>query len=71
MSNLKGKENGSCNVTDCQKPSTVKWYSHGNYAWFCESCRNDIEFDPFKKRDWDVDEDASNYFIESTLTGDM
>ena len=50
----KGTEGGACNVTRCQRPNSAIWYNHGSYAWYCESCRHEIEFDPVNKRDWDL-----------------
>lgn len=47
----KGKEGGSCNRSRCQAPNAV-WYNHGSYAWYCEDCRNAIEFDIFNLRNW-------------------
>jgi hypothetical protein len=38
---LKGKMNGHCNVTQCQKPRAIMW-NNGTNAWYCESCANDI-----------------------------
>lgn len=47
----KGKEGGSCNRTYCQDPGAV-WYNHGSHAWYCPSCRAQIENDSFNRRDW-------------------
>lgn len=47
----KGKEGGSCNRTRCQC-SPARWYNHGSYAWYCDDCRADIEFDPINSADW-------------------
>lgn len=49
----KGQEGGACNRQKCQAEPAL-WYSHGSGAWYCESCRNSIEFDDFNKRDWDL-----------------
>jgi len=47
----KGHEGGACNRQSCQaEPAT--WFNHGSNAWYCEDCRNDIEFDTFNLRDW-------------------
>lgn len=47
----KGKENGSCNRRLCQC-APARWYNHGSFAWYCDGCRRDIEFDSFNLRDW-------------------
>lgn len=47
----KGKENGNCNRTRCQC-APARWYNHGSYAWYCDDCRSQIEFDSFNLRDW-------------------
>lgn len=47
----KGKEGGSCNRTRCQDAPAL-WYNHGSYAWYCERCRNAIEFDSFNLANW-------------------
>ncbi len=47
----KGLKDGSCNRTRCQMAPAI-WYNHGSHAWYCESCRRDIEFDAFNLRDW-------------------
>lgn len=50
----KGKEDGSCNRRSCQC-APARWYNHGSYAWYCDDCRQAIEFDHVNKRDWDRD----------------
>lgn len=47
----KGKEGGSCNRTRCQC-ATANWYNHGSYAWYCDDCRYQIQFDHMNLRDW-------------------
>lgn len=47
----KGIEGARCNRSRCQAVGAV-WYNHGSHSWYCESCRNDIEFDEFNLRDW-------------------
>ncbi|MBY3263824.1 hypothetical protein HFO15_19550 [Rhizobium laguerreae] len=47
----KGHEGGSCNRTRCQA-NPARWYNHGSYSWYCDSCRYQIEFDGFNLRDW-------------------
>ena len=47
----KGKENGACNRQRCQA-EPARWYNHGSGAWYCSTCRQDIEFDTFNSRDW-------------------
>ena len=49
----KGLEGGSCNRRACQAPSAI-WDNHGSYAWYCERCRRDIQFDSFNLRDWNA-----------------
>ncbi len=40
-SELKGKKDGDCNVTQCQKPNAIMW-NNGTNARYCESCASDI-----------------------------
>jgi len=47
----KGLKHGSCNRSTCQD-SPALWYNHGSYAWYCEGCRNTIQFDSFNLRNW-------------------
>jgi hypothetical protein len=49
----KGKEGGACNRRSCQKEPAL-WYNHGSYAWYCDECRRDIQFDPVNHRDWEL-----------------
>jgi hypothetical protein len=49
----KGLEGGACNRRSCQREPAL-WYNHGSYAWYCDECRRDIEFDPVNKRGWDL-----------------
>jgi hypothetical protein len=48
----KGKEGGSCNRTLCQD-NPAKWYNHGSYSWYCESCMRTIRFDTFNLINWE------------------
>lgn len=49
---LKGKKNGCCNVTQCQKPDSAVHFNNGTHAWYCRSCALDIHhanrFDEFR-----------------------
>lgn len=47
---LKGKFNGNCNVTSCQKPHAV-WFNHSTRAYYCEACA--YEIGSFAKRTGD------------------
>lgn len=47
----KGDEGGSCNRRRCQAPNAC-WYNHGSLRWYCASCREDIENNPFNLQDW-------------------
>ena len=47
----KGKDGGACNCTRCQDSPAI-WYNHGSHAWYCTSCRRDIQFDSFNLREW-------------------
>ncbi len=47
----KGHEGGACNRQSCQAEPAM-WFNHGSNAWYCEDCRNDIEFDTCNLRDW-------------------
>ncbi len=50
----KGKEGGSCNRTRCQC-SPARWYNHGSYAWYCDSCAVQIGHDPINWAHWERD----------------
>ena len=50
----KGLEGGSCNRRLCQAPDAI-WWNHGSHAWYCEGCRNEIEFDHVNLRGWQRD----------------
>jgi hypothetical protein len=41
LNSLKGKMDGHCNVTQCQKPHAIMW-NNGTDAWYCKSCADDI-----------------------------
>jgi hypothetical protein len=41
LNSLKGKMDGHCNVTQCQKPHAIMW-NNGTNAWYCKSCAEDI-----------------------------
>lgn len=45
----KGQEGGACNRRSCQAEPAL-WYSHAMHHWYCEDCRNAIEFDPVNMR---------------------
>jgi hypothetical protein len=34
---LKGKKNGNCNRTSCQKPGAT-WFNHSTRAFYCQPC---------------------------------
>lgn len=48
----KGHEDGACNRQSCQA-EPANWFNHGSGAWYCGSCRQDIEFDSFNSLDWE------------------
>jgi hypothetical protein len=50
----KGQEGGSCNRSSCQA-SPANWYNHGSYAWYCDDCRVQIQFDHVNLRGWERD----------------
>lgn len=50
----KGCENGSCNRTLCQAPN-ARWYNHGSYSWYCDDCRETIQFDHVNLAGWKRD----------------
>ena len=41
---LKGKKNGNCNVTACQRPGAT-WWNVGTRAYYCEHCAKRINSD--------------------------
>lgn len=49
----KGHEGGACNRQSCQA-EPANWFNHGSYAWYCDDCRNDIQFDRFNYTNWEV-----------------
>ncbi|MEO3386056.1 hypothetical protein [Mesorhizobium sp. CAU 1741] len=48
----KGVEGGSCNRARCQA-SPANWFNHGSFAWYCDDCRIQIQFDHVNLRGWD------------------
>ena len=40
---LKGKLDGNCNVTDCQKPGAT-WWNTSTRAYYCYHCAEDINY---------------------------
>lgn len=38
---LKGKRNGNCNVTACQRPGAT-WWNTSTRAYYCRSCADEI-----------------------------
>lgn len=51
MRSDKGKLNGSCNITSCQKPNSATWYNHSTRKYYCDSCARRLNNDEFNKRD--------------------
>ncbi len=49
----KGLEGGACNRQSCQAEPAL-WYNHGSYAWYCDDCRQSIQFDSFNLRNWQL-----------------
>lgn len=49
----KGIEGGACNRQRCQAEPAV-WFNHGSYAWYCDDCRRQIQFDPVNYRNWQI-----------------
>lgn len=47
----KGLEGGACNRQRCQA-EPADWYNHGNYAWYCGDCRDDIGGDHVNLHHW-------------------
>lgn len=47
----KGLEGGACNRRSCQAEPAL-WFNHGSHSWYCDDCRNDIQFDSINLRDW-------------------
>lgn len=50
----KGHEGGACNRQRCQA-EPARWYNHGSYAWYCDDCREAIQFDHVNLRGWQRD----------------
>lgn len=38
---LKGKQNGNCNVTACQRPGAT-WWNTSTRAYYCANCASEI-----------------------------
>lgn len=51
MENTKGKYLGKCNMSSCNTNEPATWYNQGSYAYYCTSCANRLNNDPFNKRD--------------------
>jgi hypothetical protein len=47
----KGHEGGACNRTRCQC-EPANWWNHGSYSWYCDDCREQIEFDLLNSVAW-------------------
>ena len=45
----KGNQNGSCNVTACQKPNSAEFYNNVMHKWYCYDCACEIEY--FARKD--------------------
>lgn len=50
----KGHEGGACNRSRCQA-EPANWYNHGALSWYCEDCRQEIQFDPVNLMGWERD----------------
>lgn len=50
LKNSKGKLNGSCNRSACQKPG-AEWYHMDTKKYYCKSCADMLNNDPFNKED--------------------
>jgi hypothetical protein len=46
---MKGQFNGNCNITSCQKPG-ANWFNHSTRAYYCSSCGNRLNKDPFNMK---------------------
>ena len=49
----KGMEGGACNRFQCQD-EPANWYNHGSFKWYCDNCREAIQFDHVNLRDWEL-----------------
>lgn len=49
----KGHEGGACNRQRCQA-EPANWYNHGSYSWYCDDCRDQIQFDHVNLREWNT-----------------
>ena len=47
---LKGKYQGNCNRTACQRPGAI-WYNHSTRKYYCISCAHELNYDRFNKAD--------------------
>ena len=47
---LKGKKNGNCNRTDCQKPGAT-WYNHSTRMWYCGDCALWLNSDGYNRNE--------------------
>ena len=50
----KGYEGGACNRQRCQA-EPANWWNHGSHSWYCDDCRNDIQFDRFNYHHWSTE----------------
>jgi len=50
MSETKGKFNGTCNRTSCQRAGAT-WYNHGTQKYYCPKCALELNKDPFNAKD--------------------
>ncbi len=50
---LKGKQDGNCNVTACQKPGAT-WWNTSTRAYYCLSCARDINYWSRRDEGYDI-----------------
>jgi len=51
MCKNKGEYNGKCNITSCSTGIPALWFNHSTELYYCASCANRLNSDPYNKQD--------------------
>lgn len=61
---MKGEHNGICNITRCDNNKDITWFNHSTRKYYCPSCADMLNNDPYNQRD------AQRLFGHSLCTHD-
>lgn len=48
---MKGRQNGTCNMSSCTTNRPATWLNYGNNLYYCPSCAKRLNKDPLNIRD--------------------